>query len=155
MLDKGGSGYNLGVDALDSALRHIDGRGGSELLLRLIEAQLKNALPDSISRIYSSGKTGIASFAPLVFEAFKQADKEAERILRRNVQEVCQIITAGCARFDEPPKVAICGGLVNDADILLPFFKECLHDNVQPEFITEPIVNGAIALARCNAKVEK
>ncbi len=155
LLDKGGSGYNLGADALDSALRHIDGRGGSELLLRLIEDQLQKPLADSISRIYSGGKTGIASFAPLVFEAFKQADKEAERILRRNVQEVCQIIAAGCAHFDEPPKVAICGGLVNDADILLPFFKEYLNNTVQPEFITEPIVNGAIALARCNAKVEK
>lgn len=155
LLDKGGSGYNLGADALDSALRYTDGRGGSALLLGMIEARLQKPLPESISAIYASGKTGISSFAPLVFDAFKQGDGEAERILNRNVQEVCQILAAGCAHFDTLPKVAICGGLVRQADILSPIFAEHLKNGVQPEFVTEPIVNGAIALAKCNAQKEE
>lgn len=152
LLDKGGSGYNLGADALDSALRHTDGRGGSALLLKLIEAKLQKPLPESISQIYRSGKTGISSFAPLVFEALAQGDPEAERIIRRNVQEVCQIIAAGCAHCPENPKVAICGGLAKKVDVLTPFFKEYLTNEVRLEFITAPIVQGAIQLARKNTE---
>jgi N-acetylglucosamine kinase-like BadF-type ATPase len=150
LLDKGGSGYNLGADALDSALRHVDGRGGSALLLQLIENRLQKSLPESISQIYASGKTGISSFAPLVFEALDQGDPEAERILRRNVQEVCGIIAAGCTHCPDNPKVAICGGLAKKGDVLLPFFEEYLNNTVRLEFVTSPIVNGAVALANKN-----
>ena len=150
LLDKGGSGYNLGADVLESALRRVDGRGGSSLLLRLVEKKLQKPLTDAISYIYKSGKTGISSFAPLVFEALEQSDPEAERILRRNVQEVSRIIAAGCSHLEPCPKVAICGGLAQRAHILQPFFDEILENEVQLEFITEPIVNGAIQLARNN-----
>ena len=155
LLDKGGSGYNLGADALDSALRHIDGRGGSALLLRLIENRLGKALVESIAPIYRNGKTGISSFAPLVFEAYRQGDAEAARILHRNVQEVCQIISTGCSYFDDAPRVAICGGLAKQAEVLAPIFRQYLPESVQPEFITEPSVNGAVALARRNAETEE
>lgn len=155
LLDKGGSGYNLGADALDSALRYIDGRGGSELLLQMIEQRLQKPLLDSITLIYNGGQKRIASFAPLVFEAFEQGDKEAERILRRNVQEICQIISTGCARFSYFPKVAICGDLVEYVDTLKPFLVEYLNKKIQLEFITEPFINGAITLARRNIKTEK
>lgn len=154
LLDKGGSGYNLGADALDSALRHVDGRGGSSLLLQLIESKLQKPLMESISEIYKSGKTGISSFAPLVFEALEQGDADAKRILRRNVQEVCQIIRAGCVHLTGTPKVAICGGLAKKGDVLRPIFNESLENKVTLEFITEPIVNGAVELARRNAKTE-
>lgn len=154
LLDKGGSGFNIGADALDSALRHVDGRGGSALLLQLVESRLQKSLPDSISDIYKTGKTGISSFAPLVFEALEQGDPEAKRILRRNVQEVCQIIAAGCVHLTGIPKVAICGGLAKKGDVLRPIFNEYLQNEVNLEFITEPIVNGAVELARCNAKTE-
>ena len=126
LLDKGGSGYNLGADALDSALR------------------------DAISQIYKSGKTGISSYAPLVFEALEQGDPEAERILARNVQEVSRIIAAGCTYLEPCPKVAICGGLAQEANVLRPFFEAALESEVRLEFVTEPIVNGAIQLARNN-----
>ncbi len=155
LLDKGGSGYNLGADALDSALRHIDGRGGSPLLLQLIEEKLQKPLAESIAHIYRSGKAGISSYAPLVFEAYSQNDPEAKRILRRNVQEVCQIIEAGCAHFTDTPKIAICGGLAKQADILAPLFAAYLPDGMMPEFVTEPIVNGAVALARRNTEREE
>lgn len=155
LLDKGGSGYNLGVDALNSALRHSDGRGGSALLLQLIEEKLQKPLTQSIAPIYQSGKTGISSFAPLVFEALEQGDAEAERILRRNIQEVCCIIEAGCSHFSSTPKVAICGGLTNKAHILTPYFTEYLRENIRPKFINDAIVNGAISLAKKNSKKEK
>ena len=150
LLDKGGSGYNLGADALDSALRHIDGRGGSPLLRQLVEQKLQKPLPETISQIYKSGKTGISSFAPLVFEALEQGDPEAERILTRNIQEVSRIIAAGCSYLEPCPKVAICGGLAQKAHVLRPFFDAMLENEVRLEFITEPIVNGAIQLARNN-----
>ena len=155
LLDKGGSGYNLGADALDSALRYVDGRGGSSLLLEMIEDTLQKPLPESIVPIYRSGKTGISAYAPLVFEAWEKGDPEADRILRRNVQEVCQIIQTGCSHFTHTPRVAICGGLAKRADILTPLFADYLPTGIKPEFVTEPIVNGAVALARHNIETEE
>ena len=49
LIDKGGSGFNFGSDALNCALRAIDGRGGSQLILQLVEKKLGNPLPDKIS----------------------------------------------------------------------------------------------------------
>ena len=88
MIDKGGSGFHFGSDALESALKFIDGRGGSEIILNLIEEKLKKPLPDSLSDIYRGGNAYIASFASVVFEAYEKRDKEAEKILdRKNWQD--------------------------------------------------------------------
>ncbi|MBR5156886.1 MAG: XRE family transcriptional regulator [Clostridia bacterium] len=147
-IDQGGSGYNFGSDALDSALKFIDGRGGSELIKNLIENHLSKPIPDAITDIYQGGKAYVASFARYVFAAFNQGDKEAERIIDKNVCEVAQIIAAGKKYFDDKTvKVVICGGLCNYEQELVPFFKKYLGENQHITFSNEPVVDGAIMLA--------
>lgn len=147
-IDQGGSGYNFGSDALDSALKSIDGRGGSALIKDLIEQHLAKPLPNAIADIYQGGKAYVASFARFVFAAFVKGDKEAERIIDKNVREVASIITAG-KKFlgDENGKVVICGGLCNYKEELMPFFKKYLGENQLITFSNESVVDGAIMLA--------
>ena len=44
-------------------------------------------------------------------------------------------------------RMLICGGLARHGEILLPFMKKYLEEDVIPEFSTEPSVNAAVLLA--------
>lgn len=149
LIDKGGSGFHLGSDALSSAFCFHDGRGGSELILKLIEEKLGKPLPSSISDIYQGGATYIASFASVVFEAFRKGDKEAESILYRNTFEIAKIIKTGYNFVkSKGGKIVLCGGMCQQEKILRPFLTRHLGSEIPFEFCTEPMVNGAVALAK-------
>lgn len=127
LLDKGGSGYHIGADALNCALGCYDNRGGSVLLKEMIVNKLQAKIPDCIQKIHHKGKSLIASFAPLVFDAYKRKDLYAEKIIARNVQEVAILIqTAFTIAGNNMIPVYICGGLCNEKEILQPFFMDAL-----------------------------
>ena len=95
LLDSGGSGYDMGRDALEAALRHFDGRGEPTLLSHLLEVHLGGAVNTRITEIYRAGKPYIAACAPLVFDAARQGDAVAEAILERNARRLAEY--AECA----------------------------------------------------------
>ncbi len=149
MIDKGGSGFCFGSDALNSAFEFVDGRGGSELMLKLIEEKLENPLTASLSRIYDGGAAYVASFAPIVFEAYKQGDKAAEAIIDRNAYEAAKIIRAACGSSDiKRENIVILGGLCMQKDILEPFIAKHLGNEYSFRFFDEPTVNGAVYIAK-------
>lgn len=151
LIDKGGSGYNFGADALDSAYRSIDGRGGSALIRELVEKKLGKPVLEAVADIYAGGKAFIASFCPVVFEAYALGDAEAERIIDRNVAEVAKIIIAGQTyQPNQNGKVVLCGGLCHMSQVLIPFFQKHLPENYKVNFSTELMVNGAVSLAKKN-----
>ena len=152
LIDKGGSGFAIGSDALNAALRYHDGRGGSKLMLDLIEKQTGKPLQDCIGDIYSGGTTYVASFAPVVFEAFEKSDRCAENIICKNAQEIADIIRTGCSFIKDNKKIVLCGGLCKKSDILKPFILKHLGDGYNLEFTTEPMVNGSVSLAEKELK---
>lgn len=152
LIDKGGSGFTFGSDALNSAFEHYDGRGGSNIILQLIEKKLNKPLKDCISDIYSGGATCVASFAQTVFEAFRMDDKEAEKIIDRNTSEVAKIIRTAGTFVSGNKKVVLCGGLCHEEDILKKFLSNRLTNEYRIEFSAEPMVNGAVALAKANIR---
>lgn len=155
LIDKGGSGFNFGSDALDSALKALDGRGGSVLLKDLIEEKIGMPLDASIGDIYLKGKTYIASFAECVFKAFEQGDSEAQRIIEQNVSEVVKIITSANNFFDKKDvKIVICGGLSNQKEILSRYFDKYLNKDIKITFNNEAMVKGAVEIARKNINLE-
>lgn len=151
LIDKGGSGFSYGSEALNSALRYHDGRGGSSILLQLIEAELGKSLTDSVPDIYQGGAAYVASFAPIVFAAYKKGDKEAERIIDLNSKEVARIIRTGCEFLNgKSGKIVLCGGMCRQQEILKPFLLKYLGGEYPLIFSTEPMVNGAVSLAKFN-----
>ena len=87
----------------------------------------------------------------MIFEAFKQGDGEAEKIINRNIEEVKKIICAGDVfSCDRSIKTVLCGGMVKQKDILKPILQEKLGERYELFFSEEPMVNGAIAIAGGN-----
>lgn len=155
LIDKGGSGFCLGSDVLNSAFEFLDGRGGSELIFNLVQKQLGKKLSDAVGDIYSGGVTFVASFAPVVFEAYRLGDEEAFKILERNTYEASKLIKASRRFLKTDEKTVICGGLCRQKDILNPFLQKHLGEDFPLIFTDEPMVNGAIRLAKINVQVGK
>ncbi|MBQ8015308.1 MAG: hypothetical protein IJ264_03870 [Clostridia bacterium] len=148
MIDKGGSGFHFGSDALNSAFEFIDGRGGSEIILKLVEKKLGKSIESSVAEIYGGGASFVASFAPVVFEAFKLGDPSALEIIDRNACEAAKIINGAHKSLNNNDKrIVICGGLCKQKEILYPFLTKYIEGDFLLEFLSEPMVNGAISLA--------
>lgn len=92
LLDSGGSGYDMGREALEAVLRAYDGRGEATLLTTLITAHLGGPVHTKITDIYREGKPYIAACAPLVFEAAAEGDAVADRILKRNARALAEYV---------------------------------------------------------------
>lgn len=149
MIDKGGSGFHFGSDALNSAFRYIDCKNGSETILKLIEKKLGKKLESSVAEIYSGGPSYVASFAPVIFEAHKLGDSVATEIIDRNSYETAKIINDArkVSGFSDE-KIVICGGLCKQKDILTPYLKKYIEGDVTLTFLDKPMVNGAVTLAK-------
>ncbi|MBQ2848369.1 MAG: hypothetical protein IJE74_08965 [Clostridia bacterium] len=153
MIDKGGSGFHFGSDALNSAFEFIDGRGGSETVLKLVEKRLGKKLEASVAEIYSGGVAYVASFAPAVFEAYGLGDSEALKIIDRNAHEAAKIINGVRKPLrNSYDKIVVCGGLCKQKDILYSFLMKYIEGEVSLTFLDEPMVNGAISLAARSAE---
>ena len=68
LIDRAGSGFHLGADALNASFEYIDGRGGSGLILALAEKKLGKSVEAAVPELYAGGATAIASLAPVIFE---------------------------------------------------------------------------------------
>ncbi len=147
LLDSGGSGYNLGRDALEASLKFLDGRGKETVLLSLIEKKLDKPLPDAIPEIYVRGKPFIAQFARLVFKAIDMGDDTALEILNKNLTATAEIIRVGLCHTGQNVPVVICGGIAKQKRYLQPFFEKVMPD-INITYCDTPIVNGATELAK-------
>lgn len=145
MIDKGGSGFHYGSDALSSAFEFIEGRGGSEIILGLIEKKLGKSLEKSVADIYDGGAAYVAAFAPVVFEAYNLGDAAAGAIIDRNAYEAAKIING--AKKDTDGKIVVCGGLCRQKEIIYSFLMKYIEGEASLTFLDEPMVNGAISLA--------
>lgn len=149
LLDNGGSGYDLGRDALNAALCAIDGTGTSTVLCRLLEEKLEASIPDAIPTIYSGGKRLIASCAEVLFEACDRKDAVAMNILDRNMKRIAHMLKIGqqYVGSDHAPLVLM-GGLCRRKDLLEPVIQKHLDLSNPLIFSSEPMVKGAVLLAR-------
>jgi N-acetylglucosamine kinase-like BadF-type ATPase len=103
LLGDAGSGFAIGRAGLASALRHVDGRGGSRTLLRAAEERF-GPVPGLAERIYGAPvpTRTVASFAADVARVAAAGDKGAQAILRDAARELA---TSACAALDRlfPP----------------------------------------------------
>lgn len=149
LIDSGGSGYNIGRDALEAALRDLDGRGEHTVLTEKLSEHFGNSLTEAIPEIYSGGKRIIASLAPLVFEACEDGDGTAAAIIGKNAAAIAELInTAAVFGSDEVVRAVVCGGLSARADLISGMVDPLLRKNIRLEFTDKQQVEGAVACAR-------
>ena len=84
----GGSGYDLGRDAICAALAQREHTGAVTLITDLVEEKIGGSARDHINKLYSAGKDYIASFSSIVFEAHLKGDK------RQNLTRDIEVLSA-------------------------------------------------------------
>lgn len=159
LLDSAGSGYDIGRQGLEAALRAYDGRGRDTALSGRLADALGTSVPDSLTRVYAGGKALIASLAPVVFSAAEEGDSVAEQILDRNAAALAELILAAWRKLrDRTPgipstvgmPVYLDGGICRHHD---PAWRDAIARNIPPdipirlELASHPVIWGATAEA--------
>ena len=113
----------------------------------------KKTVAAALGSFYQGGKRLIASYAPLIFEAYNKGDKVARDVLYRNINAIAKIIFGAAKHLPsgEDIKVALCGGITKNKDVILPILEECLKQDKKNRYIVtvcdKPISYGALILA--------
>ena len=115
LFDDGGSAYDVGKDALRFTLsceETLESELSSPLCTK-IQERLGASVHDCLSDIYAKGKAYVASFAPIVFEAYAEGDLGAKAIIDSNVNAVASRIAAASLAIDKIDEIICAGGLFN------------------------------------------
>jgi glucosamine kinase len=136
-----GSGAELGLKALQSALRFHDGRQEGTALLAEIMHRFRNDPMEAVAWMDRSSATDYAALAPTVMRHADQGDAAARRIVQAAAENVDTLIRA---LFDQgAPRVSLLGGLASSLEPwLAPDVRRRLKD------ADGDAVSGAIILAR-------
>lgn len=92
LIGGGGSGYLLGLRAVQAAIDEADGTGEKTLLSDLIAARCGERAEKHIAAFYQGGRPYFASFASAVFEARAAGDAAAQRIFDRSIGELVKLV---------------------------------------------------------------
>lgn len=143
LLDKGGSGYHIGRDAICAALDAREGLGKHTILTDLVEEKLGNRVWESIQEIYSQNQSYVASFAPCVFKAYENGDEVAAQILEQNADCLAQLINFAVDNCDVGKYVVASGGIIRQNPAFCELLKERLDSRIELEVPEYPSVYGA------------
>ena len=143
LLDDIAGGYGIGRKALIAALSERDGFGTPTLITKLVEEKLGSEVWKNIDKIYAGGDSFIASFAPIVFEAYKAGDKCSSQILESYTKSVADLLEFSLSNFDCGDTVVLAGGLFSDGTILLDLITKHLKRKVNFILPKLPQIYGA------------
>ncbi len=126
LLDGAGSAYDIGRDAIREALREEDMKENHSLMSSMLYQKLNtDSVWEHINTIYNEGKPYIASFAPIVFDAFKQGDEKAKEIIAGNAKALAELLNAGVKLYAANPIAIASGGLFEHyEDIITEFISQ-------------------------------
>lgn len=146
LLDTAGSGYDFGREALCAALSEKDGLGRETLITPMVEARLGGDVWDNISKVYTDDKGYIASFAPIVFDAYTRGDKIAADIIQKGTDRLAELTERAAANLKDGSLVVISGGLMAYKDILVEQIKSKVHKKLKYVVPELPQIYGAAVL---------
>lgn len=146
LFDHGGSAYDIGNNGIRAACYAESGAGPDTLLKKIFTEELKTqTVTEKLDYFYSTGKVGIASYAPLVFKAYRSGDAEAAAILMDNMLVVANLIISGSKILggNKPYYVVMAGGLTAECEILLPFIREHIAQKINPDDFDLNVFRGS------------
>jgi len=116
MIDDGGSGYRIGMDAIKAALMDFDGRGEETLLTKMVADFFEVAQLNQLTGyVYGSdfSKARVAEIAMLVREAARLGDSVAKKIELNAAEELLSLasILVKRARLDSD-KIVLSGSVI-------------------------------------------
>ncbi|HEY1388746.1 MAG TPA: BadF/BadG/BcrA/BcrD ATPase family protein [Ktedonobacterales bacterium] len=149
-----GSGFSIGREALQCAVRAADGRGPATALLDSILKHWQIPEPEALlKRVYPTfDKTAIAALAPMVLALARAGDPVACRIEARAAHELALAVMAVARRLGfvaGPLPVAFGGGvLIHEEQLRALVIRRVARAwSVDPVLVEEPASSAARALA--------
>lgn len=149
LLDDGGSGFSIGRDALLFALKAEQEGKEEGKLLQLVKKKLAtDSILETLGELYDGGKKGFADFCPTVFEAMRQSDAEARRIIEKNAKSAADLIKTAAEKLNDKKetRIILIGSVAKQQEFL-NMLKEYLPKEYRLSLLTEAPVNGAVKLA--------
>jgi N-acetylglucosamine kinase-like BadF-type ATPase len=163
VVDDRGSAYDIGRDALYSAMRDYDGRGPRTRLLRLIMEKLEVSEPQGIiARVYAEQMpvSEIASLSSLVSQAADAGDEVAMEILNDKGRILGELVISAASRLEmlgERFGVSLNGGVFKAGRPILGPLEERVRAAAPLAEVVEPKLPpacGAIVLLLRRAGVD-
>jgi N-acetylglucosamine kinase-like BadF-type ATPase len=152
-IDDEGSGYWIGREALNNAVKCFDGRAKKSLITD--ELNRKYNLNDStiIKEVYHN-KFEISKAAKIVFGCAEKGDREAKKIISEAAERL--------ARHFIPLKrkktvIALCGSLFTKEKLLEKYLRKIVKDKYPEIKLIKPkhkLVHGAVEIAKFSAGTE-
>ena len=166
LFDHAGSGYDLGNEAIRAACCQEDGSGPSTAIRDLMLEKLgTDTVHENLAHFYTIGKRGIASYSPIVMQAYSMGDKVAEQILINNMKHVANLIVTASGHLEKtesPIKVVCVGGLTNECEHIFPMiynhlYKMGYEGRFEISAFNGDVVMGALFMAgvECRENTEK
>ena len=73
-----------------------------------------------LNTVYKGGRAYIASLAPVVFDAYREGDSNAEAIIERNARALAELLNRGVELYGVKPTAVASGGIFEHyGDIML------------------------------------
>ncbi|MBB5574283.1 MULTISPECIES: N-acetylglucosamine kinase [Rhizobium] len=136
-----GSGADLGLKAVQLALRAQDGRYEKTALLAEILQRFQNDAMEAVAWMDRASATDYAALAPMVMRHADQGDAAGRRIVQSAAEHIDTLIRS---LFDKgAPRVSLLGGLSSPLE---PWLAPDVRRRLKP--IDGDAVSGAIILAR-------
>ncbi|MBQ8356693.1 MAG: XRE family transcriptional regulator [Clostridia bacterium] len=148
LFDRAGSAYDIGRDAVMTALEEEERMEKPSLVSELLRETLKTAKAwDAVGSLYEGGKPLIASLAKVVFQGYGQGDAKAADIIDRNAARLAELLNTGVRLYRVRPRAVAGGGLFEHyGDIL----RHHLSKHTDVEIVTSelPPIYGACRQSR-------
>jgi len=153
LLGDEGSGYFIGRNAIQAALKDFDGRGEKTLLRNVLESKFNlNSIDEIVPLIYRNklDRVAIADLAPLVFDQAKEGEPVAQQIIKETGSEMGKLAKAVAVRLgftNEKVNVALIGSIFKQRDMLINEINKELFEVSWDIEITEPDFDPTIGAA--------
>jgi N-acetylglucosamine kinase-like BadF-type ATPase/DNA-binding XRE family transcriptional regulator len=147
LLDEGGSGFDLGREAMRAVLYAEQGLGEKTLLSDLVNEKLGARLLLCITELYAGAPRSISSLAPLVFSAVRAGDAVAERIVKKSFEALADCIALARDITGAGDTLVFSGGLLNASELWMPHLLARLPYRPSIVIPRLPQIYGACRLA--------
>lgn len=121
LFDEAGSAYDIGRDAIRTALAEDDAGEEPSKINRLLCQRLgTEKLWGCLNAVYKGGRAYIASLASVVFDAYREGDSNAEAIIDRNARALAELLNRGVELYGVKPIAMASGGIFeHHGDVML------------------------------------
>lgn len=147
LLDRAGSGYDIGRDAIAYALECESGVLPYTTLAQLIEERAGGVLSSRLSEIYGGGTGPIAAYSREVFRAMELGDAVARAIVERTADRLAELINHVHKTYDVGDVAVVSGGIAINEQALGEMIRERLDAGIELVITSTPPIFGA--MRRC------